>query len=176
MTIVGSGSTTPTERREISETTSNGRSDGRSTGRSNGRSRPLSAGENEQSPPEREQSEPGRLNRMVRIHRAEHGEPPGDLPITAGSGRNLIATVTSLPHTARPPARRCRRKGIAIRSNDTTTAPPPIPDPAELVALIEAHLAELNTHLALNTMALSAFGIDSPGIALLLADHDEECR
>jgi len=32
----------------------------------------------------------------------------------------------------------------------------------EIVALLEAHLAQLNTHLALNTMALAAFGLQTP--------------
>lgn len=35
----------------------------------------------------------------------------------------------------------------------------PAPDPVVLVPLLEEHLADLNTALALNTMALAAFGI-----------------
>ena len=37
-----------------------------------------------------------------------------------------------------------------------------MPGPAEIVEMLEAHLADLNTHLALNTMALAAFGIATP--------------
>ncbi len=56
--------------------------------------------------------------------------------------------------------------GTAIHTDNSSThgseaAPAPL-DPFEIVALLEAHLAQLNTHLALNTMALAAFGIETP--------------
>jgi hypothetical protein len=41
------------------------------------------------------------------------------------------------------------------------------------VALLEAHLADLNTQLALNTMALSAFGLPIPGLPAPVS-HEEE--
>jgi hypothetical protein len=50
-------------------------------------------------------------------------------------------------------------RGTVIQTDHHTATDPSTPDPAELVALLEDHLAELNTLLALNTMALSAFGI-----------------
>ena len=41
------------------------------------------------------------------------------------------------------------------------------------MALLEAHLADLNTQLALNTMALSAFGLPAPGLPALATNEDE---
>jgi hypothetical protein len=67
-------------------------------------------------------------------------------------------------HTARPPRPALRPKGTAIRADNTDDTDPFEIEPAELVALLEAHLADLNTHLALNTMALAAFGLTSPAL------------
>lgn len=47
-----------------------------------------------------------------------------------------------------------------------------MPDHAELVALLEAHLAELNTQLALTAMALAAFGIADVALPAPLADEE----
>jgi hypothetical protein len=70
-----------------------------------------------------------------------------------------LLTVTAHLHTARPPRPGLRPKGTAIRTDNTDDTDPFEIEPAELVALLEAHLADLNTHLALNTMALAAFGV-----------------
>ena len=57
-------------------------------------------------------------------------------------------------------------RGTAIHTDPHAPHQPDSPpdelDPLEIVALLEAHLAQLNTHLALNTMALAAFGLQTP--------------
>lgn len=39
--------------------------------------------------------------------------------------------------------------------------------------LLEAHLANLNTQLALNTMALAAFGLPAPGLPASVTNEEE---
>lgn len=92
-------------------------------------------------------------------------------------GRRPAERDRSLSHPVAilldPSTPRSRRKGTAIRTDNSSTAPPPDLDASELVELLEAHLADLNTHLALNTVALSAFGLASPALP---AAEEEVCR
>lgn len=99
--------------------------------------------------------------------------PGGRSPHPRRSRPNPAPTVTSPRHTARPPAPRSRPEGTAIRTDDTDTTPPYEIEPAELVELLEAHLANLNTQLALNTMALAAFGLPAPSLPAPVTNEDE---
>ena len=71
------------------------------------------------------------------------------------------------------PCTTIRPEGTAIRTDDTDTTPPYEIEPAELVELLEAHLANLNTQLALNTMALAAFGLPAPSLPAPVTNEDE---
>lgn len=99
--------------------------------------------------------------------------PAGDAPSPSGpalSPRWRRDPLSHRPATLLDPPTTTdltdHQEDITIRTDghdgSSGTQEPPVPGPAEIVELLEAHLADLNTHLAMNTMALAAFGIATP--------------